>query len=124
MNANVQMNPKYDYFIWTVIVLLVAAGISANYYFATQPIAIRLIGWLVLACATAFIALQTRSGQLVWQFMRESRIEMRKVTWPTRQETIQTTMVVVGMVVIVSLILWGLDSFLLWAIAILTGQRG
>ena len=51
-------------------------------------------------------------------------VELRKVVWPTRQETIQTTLIVVAMVVVAALILWGLDKVFFWLVAWLTGQRG
>jgi preprotein translocase subunit SecE len=50
-------------------------------------------------------------------------MEMRKVVWPTREETMQTTLVVAGMVIILALLLWGMDSLLVWLIGWLTGQR-
>ena len=62
------------------------------------------------------------SGQKVWVFAKQSRMELRKVVWPTRQETIQTTMIVVAMVVVMALVLWGVDSILTWAITWLTGS--
>lgn len=124
MNAKLQgsSNSKLDYLWWAIIALLLAAGIGANFYFSTQPVAIRLIGWLVLACILVLLAGQTRFGQKAWGFLQGARTELRKVTWPTRQETVQTTIIVVVMVTVVSLILWGLDSILLWAVATLTGR--
>lgn len=124
MNLKAQRNPKYDFFFWSIITLVIAVGIAANYYFYGQPLAIRLIGWLVLICALIPIALQTSSGRRLWVFMREARMELRKVVWPTRQETIQTTFIIIILVVVMACILWGIDSLLLWAIAQLTGQRG
>ena len=54
--------------------------------------------------------------------MRESKAEVRKVVWPTRQETVQTTLLVIAMVVLVGIMLWLMDMFLRWAVMILTGQ--
>jgi preprotein translocase subunit SecE len=119
-----QSTARFNSFKWAVILVLVAAGIVANSYFVNQPVALRLVGWVVLLAIAAFIAFQTSQGQQVWAFLQEARIEMRKVIWPTRQETVQTTLVVIAMVGIASLFLWGVDSLLLWLVGLLTGQRG
>jgi preprotein translocase subunit SecE len=108
MNVKEQSNSKQDFLFWSIIALLIIGG----------------IGWLVLVCALVPIVLQTSSGQRAWVFMREVRTELRKVVWPTRQETIQTTFIIIVLVVILGCILWGIDSILLWAVALLTGQRG
>ena len=57
-------------------------------------------------------------------FAKESKIELRKVVWPTSQETIQQTIIVVAVVVLTALFLWGIDSILLWGVRFFTGQRG
>ena len=67
---------------------------------------------------------QTSKGLQLWSFIKGARIELRKVVWPTRQETIQTTLVVVAMVVVAALILWGIDTLFFWLVGWLTGQRG
>ncbi|MGB0268066.1 MAG: preprotein translocase subunit SecE, partial [Pseudomonadales bacterium] len=58
------------------------------------------------------IALQTHQGRALWTLVNEARVEIRKVVWPTREETTQTTLVVLALVFVMSLILWGLDSLL------------
>lgn len=125
MNGKVEEKQStLDALKWLVVVVLIAAGVVANFYYAGQPIALRLAGWLVLACITLFIAGQTARGQSFWNFAKESRVELRKVVWPTRQETIQTTFVVILMVVVTALFLWGVDSVLLWLVSLLTSQKG
>jgi len=69
-----------------------------------------------------FIALQTNKGRFAWGFVGGARTEVRKVIWPTRAETMQTTLMVVIMVILVGILLWIMDSFLLWAVKLLTGQ--
>ena len=49
---------------------------------------------------------------------------MRKVVWPTRHETFQTTLIVIGIVIVFAIIMWGVDVFLIWAVGLLTGQGG
>ena len=67
------------------------------------------------------IGLQTEKGHAAWELAKEARIEVRKVVWPSRQETTQTTLIVVAVVIFVALILWGLDSGLSWGIQGLIG---
>ncbi len=113
-----------DWLKWLVAILLFIAGLVANYYYNSQPWPLRLLGWLALLGIIGALAFQTRIGKQALEFVRESRMELRKVYWPTRQETIQTTMVVAAMVVVLALILWGIDGILMWLIGWLTGQRG
>jgi preprotein translocase subunit SecE len=54
--------------------------------------------------------------------MRESRTELRKIVWPTRNETLQTTLIVIAMVALVAIILWMLDGMLAWIMRLLLGQ--
>ena len=117
-----QKSPKRDITLWALIVVLLAAGIVAYYYFQEVAWSLRAAAGLVLLCAVLAIAYQTAKGKLAWQFIKASRQELRKVVWPTRQETIQTTMVVVAMVIIMALILWGIDSLLMWLVNWFTGQ--
>ncbi len=114
--------PSWDVLKWILIVALIIAGLWANYYYSEIDWPIRLAGWIVLACIALGIASQTAVGRRVWDFTKDARNELRKVVWPTRQETIHTTMIIVGMVVIMALILWGIDSALLSIVGWLTGQ--
>ena len=108
---------------WISVWILLIAGIGANYYFGYVAISLRLIGWLVLAGVVSFVIFQTQKGQQIWEFAQQSRVELRKVVWPEREETLKVTLVVVAMVVVVALILWAIDSGLLWMMGLLTGQR-
>ena len=109
---------------WVCVVLLLVAGIAANTYFAQIPGALRAIGWIVLLAACAAIAAMTTQGKAMIAFAKDARLELRKVVWPSRKETTQTTIMVIVLVIIMSLILWGIDTFLMWAIGWMTGQRG
>jgi len=124
---NKQMEAKstssFDWLKWILIVALIAAGIWANYRYSQIDWALRFAGWILLACFLLFVTLQTMAGRSIWRFCKEARGELRKVVWPTRPETVQTTMIVVAMVILMSMILWGLDSFLLWVVSLLTEQK-
>lgn len=115
---------KFDWLKWLAAFILIIAGLVANYYYNSQPWPLRLLGWLFLLGIIAAIALQTSQGKQALIFARESRMELRKVVWPTRQETVQTTVFVAIMVVVLALILWCIDGALMWLIGWLTGQRG
>lgn len=119
-----QVQTKLDWLKWLAIAVLTVVSLAANYYYAQQPWPLRLIAGLVVIAIVIGIALQTQQGIQALSFARESRMELRKVVWPTRQETVQTTMIIAVMVVILALVLWGLDGILVSLIGWLTGQRG
>jgi len=104
--------------------LLLSSGVFAFYYFEEQSLLLRVLGLLVVVGISVAIVLMTGVGRGLLRFAQDSRTEVRKVVWPTRAETIQTTMVVFFMVIIMGIILWLLDMFLLWAVKFLTGQGG
>ena len=107
-----------------LVILLLVGGIVAFYYFAEQSLLIRVGGLLVLVGVCVAIAYQTQTGRRVWGFAHDARNEVRKVVWPTRQETVQTTLLVMAMVIVVALLLWALDSLLGWGVKLLIGQGG
>ena len=119
-----QGEPRLDWAKWLVALVLLLAGMIANHYYSEVSMPLRMLAWLLVVIVAGFVASRTQKGKWVLDFFRDSRSELRKVIWPTREETIQTTLVVAVMVVILALILWGMDSILLWVIGWLTGQRG
>ena len=98
-----------DWVKWAVVTVIVAVGIYANSYFSAESLLIRTIGLLLAAAVAGWIASQTVKGRTFINLCLEARIEIRKVVWPTRQETTQTTIVVLIVIFIVALILWLLD---------------
>jgi preprotein translocase subunit SecE len=107
---------QLDSLKWLVALAIVGGGIYANsYYVAIEPLFRALAGVLVAAFAVG-VALQTEKGAWVWNLAKEARVEVRKVVWPSTQETTQTTLIVVGVVILLALILWGLDSSLSWGV--------
>jgi preprotein translocase subunit SecE len=105
-------------------VVLVVAGVAAFYYFSEIQLLYRVLGLVVVVLASLGLVLATDLGQSIWSFVLESKVEVRKVVWPTREETTRTTMLVFAMVFIVGLILWLLDMFLFWGVRLITGQGG
>jgi preprotein translocase subunit SecE len=83
---------------------------------------VAVIAALLLSGVAAAVALQTERGRALWQFAGDARNEVRKVVWPTRQETLQTTLIVIVMVLILGVILWLFDMVLMSILRFLTGQ--
>ena len=102
-------------------VLPLAAAVWAFYQYEEQSLLLRVVGLLVAAGVSAAIAYQAEAGKAAVAFLRAAYIEARKVVWPSRKETAQTTLVVLLVVIIVALFLWLLDMLLGWAVRFLTG---
>jgi preprotein translocase subunit SecE len=112
---------RFDLPRWLLVTALVIAGVVGNQYFSAEPILYRVLALLVVAALAGLIALQTSKGQAFWVLAKEARVEIRKVVWPTRQETTQTTLIVVAVVLVMALLLWGLDSLLGWLVSLIVG---
>lgn len=124
-NTATAVNPALNTVFWVVTVTLLAVGIYGynNFavYFGTDSILYRVLALLAVAIVAIGIALQTSQGKAFWSLLKGARTEIRKVVWPTRQETTQTTMIVLLVVVVAGLILWGLDTGLGWLASIIIG---
>jgi len=109
--------------LWVGVALLVA-GVAGYYVLSDQPGWLR---WLVvvagLVLGVGVFALSS-TGKGFWQFVLDSRNELRKVFWPGKQETLMTTAVVFAFAIIAGVGFWLLDLFLAWATRHLTGQGG
>ena len=122
MNAKAEVkDSRFDLVKWLVVVALVAVGIVGNHVFADESILYRVLALLVLALVAGFVALQTAKGRAFFSLLKDARGEIRKVVWPTRQETTQTTLIVVVVVLVMALVLWGLDSLLGWLVSLIVG---
>lgn len=107
---------------WGLVVILLAASVVGNYYYSKEvSVLFRVIG-VVIAVGLAFgVAMLTTKGKAAWIFAKEARTEVRKVVWPTRQEAMQTTLMVIAVSAVVALVLWGLDGLLVRAVSFITG---
>ena len=108
----------------TAAVVLLGAAVVAFYWFSDQSLLMRVLALLGITAVSVFIASQTMVGRSAWSFIGSTRTEVRKVVWPTRAETTQTALAVLFVVVLLGVVLWLLDMFLLWAVRLLTGQGG
>jgi len=110
-----------------IIKLLIAAvalvgGLYAYYYYETTVAqAVRVLMVLGGAAVGIGIAMTSTQGQRLWHFIQGSRVEIRKVVWPTRQETTQTAIAVFVFTLVMMLFFWALDSGLLWLTRSLVG---
>ncbi len=95
---------------WVLVLAIIVAGVVGNSHFSSESILYRALGLLVLGALAVFIAIQTAKGAAISEVVRGALVELRKVVWPTRQETNQTTLIVVAVVFVTSIILWLLDT--------------
>jgi len=116
-----QLATRFDALKWILVGLLIAVGVAGNAYYSEESLLYRVLALVVLAAVAGFVALQTAKGIAFWSLLKEARVEIRKVVWPTRAETRQTTLIVLLVVVLVGLLLWGLDSLLSWAVSGIIG---
>lgn len=110
-----------DVIKWLVVIALAAAAVYGNWYFRDESLLYRVAALLGVGVIATLIAVTTSQGAATWSLIKESRSEIRRVVWPTRTETNQTTLVVLGLVILFALILWGLDSALSWLVATVIG---
>jgi preprotein translocase subunit SecE len=107
-----------------VAIALLIAGIAAFYLLDTRPDWQRWGSTGIGVVAAIAVFMLSPVGRRFWQFILDSRVELRKVVWPSRQETLQTTAVVFGFITIAGLFFWVLDVLLAWAMRLLSGQGG
>lgn len=104
-------------------VAILVGGIAGFYLLASYPLAVRWVIVLASLGVGLLVALQSVQGRAFWQFVQGSRVELRKVVWPTRQETLQTTLVVFVAILAMGIFFWALD-WILGAVTAALTQRG
>lgn len=125
MNVSTESQPSgsFDFLKWGLVLILLAGAVAGNYIFGEESVLYRAIGVVVAIAVAGLIAMQTDKGRSAVIFAKESKTEIRKVVWPTRQEAIQTTAIVLVATLIMSIIMWGLDSVLFWVVGFITGLK-
>ena len=106
---------------WVVVAALVAVAVWGNSYYGEYSPLYRALGVLAVGALAAFVALQTEQGRSFNQLRKDAMVELRKITWPTRRETLQTTLIVLAFVVLIALILFVLDWILNGVISAIIG---
>jgi len=112
---------KLDTFKLLLAIAVLIGGIVGFYYYEAESQLYRVLGVVFAALVAIAISSTTTLGQNLIGFGREARMEVRKVVWPTRQETIQTTFMVMVAVIIIGIFLWLVDMVLAQAIQMITG---
>ena len=105
-------------------VAILVGGVAGFYLLSSYPLAVRWVLVLASLGVGIVVALQSVQGRTFWQFAQGSRVELRKVVWPTRQETLQTTLVVFVAILAMGVFFWLLDMLLGAVTRALTGQGG
>jgi preprotein translocase subunit SecE len=122
MSANTQVEATgFDTVKLLLAVAIVVGAILGFYYLDAYSQLLRVLGLLALVGLAAFIVYQTALGRTVWGFVNASKVEVRKVVWPSRQETVQTTLIVFVMVLVMGVVLWLFDMALAAILKALTG---
>ncbi|MCG7584900.1 preprotein translocase subunit SecE [Photobacterium sp. OFAV2-7] len=124
MKANAEnqsSSSSMDGLKWVAVFALLAAAVVGNYLYSDVSVVLRATAVVVLVAAAGGLAALTAKGKTAITFARESRMEVRKVVWPTRQEATQTTFIVLAVTVIMALALWGIDGIMVRLVRLVTG---
>jgi len=123
--AEVQTPPSAsvkDTALIALSLLALFVGIGAFYWYEDRSLSIRIAMVVAGLALGAGLAWFSWYGREFWQFAQAARIELRKVVWPSRDETVKTTYVVFIFAIVMGLFFWGLDWVLTWLTRLLTGQ--
>lgn len=116
---------RFDSLKWLFVVALIAAGVFANSYYSDPQhdvaLLYRVIALLIAGAVAFFVAVKTSKGFAFSSLVKEAMVEVRKVVWPTRQETNQTTLIILAVVLFMALVLWMLDTFFGWVASLIIG---
>ncbi|WP_108649127.1 preprotein translocase subunit SecE [Dongshaea marina] len=137
MNAKTEgQQPSSDKLKWTLVFVLLVLAIAGNWYMgsnaaldtlplqSTGLLATRIVGVVVLVVLALLVAWTTTKGKATISFAKESRLEIRKVVWPTRQEAVQTTLIVIAITCLMGFLMFVIDGALVWIIGHITGVKG
>jgi len=122
MNSNIEtQRSPLDVVKWVLVAAVVSAAVVGNAIYSDESLLYRVIAVLVLSAVAIGVGLTTEHGKRFSQFVRMSWAEVKKVVWPTREETRQTTIIVIVAVLIVGVILYFLDMLFGWLVKLLIG---
>lgn len=111
---------------WVIVAAIWVAGIIGSYFiyaFETEQTVWYQVGlWAAVVISSGFVALMTTQGLQLRQFFKDAQIELRKVVWPSRQEALQATLMVLVAVVVMSLLLWLIDTLLFYLISYISNM--
>tara|TARA_Y100000741_G_scaffold205379_1_gene156198 strand:+ start:368 stop:727 length:360 start_codon:yes stop_codon:yes gene_type:complete len=118
VNKSINMQ---NYIRWFLGIAIIGIAVYGNSYFAQEALLYRVLAVIIVSGLGLFVISTTEEGKESLKIILESRSEIRRVVWPTRVETTQTTLIVLVAITIAALMLWGLDSLFGWATARLLG---
>jgi preprotein translocase subunit SecE len=124
MNAPIEQSQSgvLDIIKLLLAAIALVAGLYGYYYYIEISLPLRVLMALGGLAVGIGIAMTSTQGQRLWAFIQGSRIEIRKVVWPTKQETTQTAIAVFVFTLILATFFWLLDSGLLWITRKLVGS--
>jgi preprotein translocase subunit SecE len=123
METKVEEQPTFvDTAKLALAIVIVLASLVGYYYFPDTSALLRTLGVLVAVALAAVVAFTSLQGRTLWKFIQGARVELNKVVWPTREETLQTTLVVLVVAVIGGVFFFLIDRFLLWITTTIMGQ--
>ena len=105
-------------------IAILAVSLFGYYYFTEMHAVVRVLGLVIGVAAAGYVFYLTTTGRSWFEYLAHSKREVRQVVWPTRQETVQMTLIVTVVVILMGIFLWLVDMFFLWAVQLLTGQGG
>ena len=112
--SNKEISSTLDTLKMASAVAILLSSVFSFYYFAELSVLIRVLVVIFSVILSLIIFFSTQRGIIFWDFLQGSRVEMRKVVWPTKQETIQTTLTVFVFVLVLGIFFWLLDFLLLY----------
>ena len=123
-DSAVNQSGAMDSMKWGIAILFLAAAVGGNMYFGELSVLYRALGVVVAVGIALFVASTTEKGSEFISFAKESRTEVRKVVWPSRQEATQTTLIVLFATLIMAGLLWVIDQLIVWGVGLITGIGG
>jgi len=115
---------KLDPLKWLVAVAILAAGVFGFYHFAEYPLLYKVLGLVAVVIIALFVIAQTSAGKSAWAAIGESRTELKKIVWPTKVETWQTTLLIIVCTFLVALFFWAFDKLIGWGLGKVLGVEG
>ena len=112
--SNKEISSTLDTLKMASAVAILLSSVFSFYYFAELSVLIRVLAVIFSVILSLIIFFSTQRGIIFWDFLQGSRVELRKVVWPTKQETIQTTLTVFVFVLVLGIFFWLLDFLLLY----------
>ncbi len=113
-----------DNALWALALLILAAGVAGFFYYDDAMLLVRVLGIVAAVVVALIVVARTERGRGMFSYMRETDVERRKVVWPTRQETLQTTLIVLVITIIVAIMLFLMDTLFGWIVRRLIGAGG